>query len=257
MSFRITTFCNLPEDGERLIQRKKNSKASFWQTWNKICLHAGRWQHTWTRTDDSTEGKWKIMFFSFDYVIKEMVNVAAVQPWSYASECIHNSMVAQLQRLPYTPYTYWEILTKKLCRKFCTQISSSQSEERTMVFTREKNDTSNQNRERCFFTCEKNDTSNQKPQRCVSFAPKFPPFIAACSSASHTFNEESFIQRVFLAKKVKNISEMEWNSFVCFTVDKENGREPEKQQRKGINRTRRKLLLCFLSELLCLSFIKA
>ena len=48
-----------------------------------ICLRAGRWQHTWTRTDDSTEGKWKIMFFSFDYVIKEMVNVAAVQPWSY------------------------------------------------------------------------------------------------------------------------------------------------------------------------------
>ena len=43
-----------------------------------------------------------------------------------------------------------------------------------MVFTREKNDTSNQNRERCFFTCEKNDTSNQKLQRCVSFAPKFP-----------------------------------------------------------------------------------
>ena len=46
-----------------------------------------------------------------------------------------------------------------------------------MVFTHEKNDTSNQNRERCFFTCEKNNTSNQKPQRCVSFAPKFPPFM--------------------------------------------------------------------------------
>ena len=57
---------------------------------------------------------------------------------------------------------------------------------------------------------------------------------------------------VFLAKKVKNISEMEWNSSVCFTVDKENGREPAKQQRKGKNRTRRKLLLFFLSELLCL-----
>ena len=42
-----------------------------------------------------------------------------------------------------------------------------------MVFTREKDDTSNQNRERCFFTYEKNDTSNQKLQRCVSFAPKF------------------------------------------------------------------------------------
>ena len=83
---------------------------------------------------------------------------------------------------------------------FRTQLSSSQSEERTMVFTREKTDTSNQNRERCFFTREKNDTSNQKSQRCVSFAPKFPPFIAACSAASHTFNEKSFTQRVFLAK---------------------------------------------------------
>ena len=88
----------------------------------------------------------------------------------------------------------------------------------------------------------------------MSFAPKFPPFIAACSAASHTFKEKSFAQRVCLAKKVKNISEMEWNSFVCFIVDKGNGREPVKQQRKGINRTRRKLLLCFLSELLCLSF---
>ena len=60
---------------------------------------------------------------------------------------------------------------------FHTQMSSSQTEERTMVFTRGNNDTSNKNRERCFSTCEKNDTSNQKPQRCMSFAPKFPPFI--------------------------------------------------------------------------------
>ena len=40
-----------------------------------------------------------------------------------------------------------------------------------MVFTSEKNDTSNKNRERCFFTCEKNDTSNQKPEESVSFGP--------------------------------------------------------------------------------------
>ena len=111
-----------------------------------------------------------------------------------------------------------------------------------MVFTLEKNDTSNQNRERCFFTCEKNDTFNQKPQRCVSFTPKFPPFIAACSSASHTFNEKSFTQRFFLATKVENISEMEWHSFVSFTVDKENGREPAKQQ---TNVFTRKLILRF------------
>ena len=74
------------------------------------------------------------------------------------------------------------------------------------------------------FTLEKNDTSNQKPQRCASFAPKFLPFIAACGAASHTFKEENFTQRVFRAKKLKNISEMEWNSFVCFTVNKENGK---------------------------------
>ena len=91
-----------------------------------------------------------------------------------------------------------------------------------------------------------------RSHRGVSLAPNFPPFIAACSAASHTFNEKSFTQRVFLVKKVRNILEMEWNSFVCFTVDKENGRESGK--RKGKNRTRRKLLLCFLSELLCLSF---
>ena len=49
-----------------------------------------------------------------------------------------------------------------------------------MVSTREKNDTSNKNREDVFFTCEKNGTSNQKPQRCVSFAPKFQP-CCSCS----------------------------------------------------------------------------
>ena len=92
-------------------------------------------------------------------------------------------------------YIYTEKYSpKSYVVNFRTQISSSQSEEQTMVFTREKNDTSNQNRERCFFTCEKSDTSNQKPQRCVSFAPKFPPFIAACSAASHTFNGKSFTQ---------------------------------------------------------------
>ena len=68
-----------------------------------------------------------------------------------------------------------------------------------MFFTREKNDKSNQDGERCFFTREKNDMSNQRSQRRVSFAPKFRPFKRACSlqrprfaSASQTFNEKSF-----------------------------------------------------------------
>ena len=68
-----------------------------------------------------------------------------------------------------------------------------------------------------------------------------------------THSTRKVLLRVFLAKKVKNISEMEGNSIVCFTVDKENGRAGETTA-KGKNGTRRKLLLCFLSELLCLSF---
>ena len=86
-------------------------------------------------------------------------------------------------------YIYTEKYSpKSYVVNFRTQISSSQSEEQTMVFTRKKNDTSYQNRVRCDFTFEKNDMSNQKRQRCASLAPKFPPFIAACCAASHTFN---------------------------------------------------------------------
>ena len=75
-------------------------------------------------------------------------------------------------------YTYWEILTKKICRNFQSQMSASQSEERTMLPWMIR---PNNNRVRCFFTVKKNDASNQKPQRCVSFALTFPPFIGACS----------------------------------------------------------------------------
>ena len=54
---------------------------------------------------------------------------------------------------------------------FHTQTNSTQSEEWTMVFT-------------FFFffsRMRKMIMSNQKPTRCVSFAPKFTPFICACS----------------------------------------------------------------------------
>ena len=85
------------------------------------------------------------------------------------------------------------------------------------------------------------------------FRAKIPAFYCGLQRRFAHIQREKFYSKSFLAKKVKDISEMEWNSFVCFTVDKENGREP-KQQRKGINRTRRKLLLFFLSELLYLSF---
>ena len=128
------------------------------------------------------------------------------------------------------------IHTKKYSPKgyvinFRTQISSSQSEERTMVFTREKSDTSNQNRERCFSRVRKMIHPIRSHRGVWVSRPKFPPFIAACSTALHTFNEKRFTQRVFLAKKVKNISEMEWNSFVSFTGDKENNSGKRKTER--------------------------
>ena len=124
-----------------------------------------------------------------------------------------------------------------------------------MVFTRKKMIRPIRIANDVFFTCEKNDTSNQKPQRC-EFRVKIPPLSCSLlSAASHTFEEKVFLKEFFLVKKVKNISEMAWNSFVCLTVDKENCGEPAKQQRKGKNRARRKLMLCFLSELLCLPFI--
>ena len=104
-----------------------------------------------------------------------------------------------------------------------------------------------------FHVWEKWYVQSEATEVC-EFRAKIPAFYCSLQRRFAHIQRESFTQRVFLAKKVKNISEMEWNSFVCFTVDKENSREPAKQQRKGINRTRRKLLLCLLSELLCLSF---
>ena len=79
---------------------------------------------------------------------------------------------------------------------FCTQISSSQPEERTMVFTHEKNDTSNQNRERCFFTCEKNDTSNQKPE-VWKFRAKIPAFYCSLQGRFAHIQREKFYSKSF------------------------------------------------------------
>ena len=47
------------------------------------------------------------------------------------------------------------------------------------------------------FTCEKNDTSNQESQAC-EFRAKIPAFSCSLlSAASHTFEEKRFSQRVF------------------------------------------------------------
>ena len=62
---------------------------------------------------------------------------------------------------------------------FRTQISSSQSEEQTMVFTREKNDTSSQNREWCLFhVWEKWYVQSEATEVC-EFRAKIPAFYCS------------------------------------------------------------------------------
>ena len=80
-----------------------------------------------------------------------------------------------------------------------------------MFFTREKNDTPNQNNARgVFSSVQKNDTSNQS---LPSFVPEFSPFIGFCSFQRHCFLRKLYVEtiRVFfsLRRKVKrtNISE--------------------------------------------------
>ena len=65
-----------------------------------------------------------------------------------------------------------------------------------MGFKREKNDTSKQNRERCFFTYEKNDTSNQKPQRC-EFGAKLPAFYCSLQRRFAHVQREKFYSKSF------------------------------------------------------------
>ena len=83
-------------------------------------------------------------------------------------------------------------------------MSSSQSEEWTMVFTREKNDTSNQNRERGFLHVRKWYVQSETTEVCELRA-KIPAFSCSLLSAtSNTFEERSFSQKVFfLVKKSK------------------------------------------------------
>ena len=97
---------------------------------------------------------------------------------------------------------------------FHRQMSSSQSEERTMAFTRAKKDTSNQNREGCFLRWGKNVTSNQKPQRCVSFAPNFRLFLQVAATLPTNSTRKVFLEEFFLTKSENNFGN--WCGMVSF-----------------------------------------
>ena len=89
-------------------------------------------------------------------------------------------------KLAFENIFFFYIHTEKYSLKSCvvnfdTQISSSHSEEWTMVFTREK----------------KWYVQSEATEVC-EFRAKIPPFSCSLlSAASHTFKEKSFSQRVF------------------------------------------------------------
>ena len=118
---------------------------------------------------------------------------------------------------------------------FQTQMSSRKSED-DVFYTRKKRHGQSESRSR-FFHKWKKGTSNQKPQRCVSFAPKFPPFVWRLQLcilqqplvASQLFNEkrpQSRVSFMFSFKKWKTFRKLDRTSFVYFTVNKENCKEP-------------------------------
>ena len=80
MPFRITTKNVFQFTWRRrtVDSAKEKLKGKLLKNIEHDLFTRGQMEYTWTRTDDSTEGKWKIMFFSFDYVIKEMEEEARV-----------------------------------------------------------------------------------------------------------------------------------------------------------------------------------
>ena len=132
-----------------------------------------------------------------------------------------------------------------------------------MAFTREKNDTSNKNRERRFFTCEKTFQFLREKLFEKNFSRRMSAKLhckghcklqATSAYWRWEFWRETHTPLWLLIRRVITSRKLGWNSFVCFTVDEENCGEPANQQRKGKNRTRRKLKLYFLSELLSFVF---
>ena len=125
-----------------------------------------------------------------------------------------------------------------------------------MFFTRDKNNTSNQNRERCLIKCEKNDTSNQKSQRCESFAPKFPPLIDDCSLQRRCFAdiiEKRFSRQLFLVKSEKHLRH--WSGIVsCISLSIKRIVESRLNNSGGGKTERDVSKLCFLSHLPCPPF---
>ena len=156
-------------------------------------------------------------------------------------------------------YIHTEKYSPKSCVvNFDTQMSSRQSEEWTMVFTREKKWDGQSESRKMFFSHVRKMIRPNRIHRGVWVSRQNSLLFLQLAERRFALirGEKFFSKSFFLLKKWKTFQK--WSgivSIVCFTVDKGNCGELAKQQRKGKNRTRRKLILWFLSELLCLPFI--
>ena len=101
--------------------------------------------------------------------------------------------------------------------------------------------------------------ANQRSERCFSHVKKMIRpirsnrgvgvsrqnsrllFQLAAPLRTHS-TRKVLLKEFFSLKKLKNISEMEWNSFVCFTVDKEKGMSRRNNSGKG--KTERDVSFC-------------
>jgi len=109
---------------------------------------------------------------------------------------------------------------------FRTQISSSQSEERTMVFTREKS-----------------DTSNQKPQRCVSFAPTDSRLLLQLAAPLRTYSTRKVLLKEFFSLK-KRKTFRKWSGIVSFVSLSIKKTVESRRNNSGKGKTERDVSFC-------------
>ena len=140
---------------------------------------------------------------------------------------------------------------------FRTQISSSQSEEQTTWFSRVKKMIRPIRIAKDVISHVRKMICPIRSDRGVRVSRQNSRLLLQLAAPLRTHSTRKVLLKEFFPlKKWKTFRK--WSgivSFVSLSIKKMvESRRLAKQQRKGINRTRRKPLLCFLSDLLCLSF---
>ena len=122
---------------------------------------------------------------------------------------------------------------------FRTQMSSSQSEERTMVFTREKNDTSNQNRDNVFSRVRK----MIRPIRGVWVSRQNPRLLLQLAAPLRTLSTRKVLLKEFFSlKKWKTFRK--WSGIVSFVSLSIKKTLDSRRNNSGKGKTERDVSFC-------------